>query len=115
MKHLILALSIFAFSGIALASGKLSIKPQVDPKNGESKYSIGLSVYEKIVAPLAYKGWFGGGANSDVNGEDWFKTEQGVEFYYKALAIGVGGAYTIYPESQTCDQAAYGTVGLSLW
>jgi hypothetical protein len=112
MKHLILALCL-AFSSAAMASGKLTLKSVGDAETNEYKYSLGLAVYERFAPPMAYIGWYGLGEKPAKDEQNWFKTEQGLEFYAGPVAIGLGFHYKVMPNK---DQLSYyGSVGATLW
>ena len=113
MKSVLVAIAIM-FSTAAFAGGKLTLKPSYHTKSEETNYMLGLSVYQPIMKSLAYKGWVGGELTQNKD-EQWTKTEQGVEAYYKRLAIGIGGSYEFDPHTKKVDPAIYSNVSVTLW
>lgn len=114
MKQLLAAAVLVMFSTAAFAGGKLTLRPSYHTQKDETNFMLGLSVYQPIVPGLAYASWTGGEMCQD-KGDNWVKTEQGVETYYKRLTVGVGGAMNYALETKTTDPMIFGKISLTLW
>jgi hypothetical protein len=112
MKLALAALAL-CVSSSAMASGKLTLKPAHESESGDNKYTLGLSVYERV-GDLAAKVWLGGGASKE-SADNWYKGDVGTEYYMGPLAVGGGFTYETTPARETTLSEIYGTVSLTLW
>lgn len=115
MKRLFIILVLLLDSGIALASGKLTIRPSYVLDDARPKYSLGLSVYEKIIPNLYYTGWLGYGQYDALLGQEWVKTRQGVDYHYGPLSLEAGASYQYNPDTSFTETEIYSSLTLTLW
>lgn len=112
--YLLLCLLVSICANTALASGKIEVKPTYDLEEKATKYSLGLSVYERM-GDVALQTWIGGGCQPSDHGKDWLKVDNSAEMYMGPLAAGVGVAYTTDPDNKTEKTEIYTSMSLTLW
>lgn len=111
----ILALLIFSSTGIALATGRLTLRPIYDTDSHEYRYVLGLPVFHLFgTLPLGYNGWYGAGVSQHPE-TDWYKVDQEVEMYGKGWLIGVGADYQYTPYTKEELKEVYAKLSLDLW
>lgn len=114
-QFLVLIAALFAFTSTsALASGKLTLKPAWEQESNDHKYTLGLSIYERV-ADLAYKGWIGAGTINDEADDTWYKVDNGAEWYWGPIALGGGISYEWTPGRDTETTELYGSISATLW
>lgn len=113
MKTL-LALCFVLFSSFAFASGKLSFKQKYQGEEAK-KYSIGLSIYEKILPFVYFSSWNGGGAEMSTGADPWLKTDNAVYFRVSRFALGVGGSVKYLPNVHEYSNEWYVNATADLW
>lgn len=120
MAKFLATLVLVLFSSMAFAKGTLSLKPAIDPTNGEKRVMMGLSVYQGIPQimgqKLGYNGWVGGMVYEEDKIQNWVKIDNSIETYIGPAAIGIGGAYDHKPYNTNEDEATlYLNFKMTLW
>lgn len=112
----LLAILVFFFSEIALSSGKITLRGDSFDENadeyGQSKYSLGLNVYQQLMPEneLVFIGFYG--ANLDG---DWFKADQAVQYTHANVVYGAGVQAIMRGHGNNPPNTFYATLGYKLW
>lgn len=110
----LLAIAFALIATPALSSAKITFKPIYDVQTEETKYVLGLPVYERVSEDVGVITWLGTGFYED-KADNWAKADAAVELYSGPWAFGLGGnvEYTFETEEQV--EQIYGTLSLTLW
>ncbi len=96
MKKILISI---LFSGICLASGKLSLENQLFLESKVVGPTLGLTINEPIPFGLVYNGWTGGGMN--IEQKWWMTSKHDIEIPWRAFTIAVGASYRLNPRNES--------------
>ena len=115
MKKLILGLLLL--SGVAHASGKISITPAYFTEEGKVGGKFGISVYEKLMGPVSLNSWFGLGRDFDKGAPAHWAVSK-IQFDVRTpinLVVGVGAEVDYGFELKTVQPSIFMSFSYSLW
>lgn len=116
MLRAILVLFFLAlYSDIGFSLGKLTIRPSYVLEDQRPKYSLGLTVYEKLGGNLYYSGWYGYGEHDALLGKEWFKMRQGVDYLNGPFSVEAGTSVQINPKDDFKETEIYSSITYTLW
>jgi hypothetical protein len=118
MKTLFVLVTFF-FSDLALAGGRLLVKPVYEKYEGEDvgrwTYFLGLPVMEDIpYLPFRYEGYAGLTFNDDRQ-LDYVRSEQGVALATEVFIVGLSSTMDYYPRSHSVVNGVFGYLSVTLW
>jgi hypothetical protein len=115
MRIILVLLSILV-SSTALASGKVSIEPRYLIKDKKVGAALGLSIYQKIVGPLAVNIYAGTGFDPSQDGVDnWVSAKADIELQFQKLTVALGAKGEADVDPLFCEPSVYAKVAYQIW